>query len=455
MSLEMKEYWYRNINSLRKSSFIRSISILISGQAVSQFITLITIPIISRIYSEQAYGEFAIYLSTAQIILGIGPLGLRSAIMAPKELQRAKDVFFAAFMLETVIFTFFFIIALAISPFFHFYSISVPYKIAILLCFLYMSLSGYSQLLSVYVNRLSYNRLLFWNSIIGAFSTLFISIPLGYFGYGVLGLILAGIIGPLAASIQMMMKVNPIYKILNIKEIISVCSEFKEYILYQFPSNCITTLAIQLPNQAFSASYGNTALGGYAMSERVLGYPIRLIASPVGTVYFRHASKYMQEGKLEELGKFTYSFITKILYISFLPLLFFMIFSKHLFAFALGSKWESAGLIASILAIQYVFKFCEQCISYCLVVLNKQKINFLASIIYMAVIGISLGLGMIFFKTIIGAIYCFTIGSTIMQIILLNLDFYYLKIPIPKFILFLITYALIAAGITICVNIFI
>jgi O-antigen/teichoic acid export membrane protein len=119
----------------------------------------------------------------------------------------------------------------------------------------------------------------------------------------------------------------------------------------------------------------------------------------------------------------------------------FMIFSVQLFRFVLGNNWEAAGLIASILAIQYVFKFCEQCITYCLVVLGKQKINFVVSVIKLALIGTSIFIGIIFFNNILSTIVCFAIGSTIVQILMISVDFYYLGIRFSKFFLPLFLFA--------------
>jgi len=450
MRVSPKEYF----NIVKNSPFLRSVSVLVSGTFISQFITFITIPIVSRLYNEQAYGEFAIYASTTNIVLGIGALGLSSAIMAPKEMHRSKDVFFTAYVIEVIVFSLFFIAALCFAPFFHFYKISIPYILAIGLCYIYMMIYGFSALLSTYVNRLKLNRILFWNSVITACCIIFITIPLGYFGFGALGFILAGIFGSLASSIQMLTKVNPFHKILRLNEMVSVCKEFKKYIFFQFPSNLMDTISVQLPNQIFSASFGNTALGGYAMSERVLGYPIRLIAAPIGTIYFRHATNYVHDGKLIELGRFTYSFINKILLIAFFPLVLFMIFSQKLFGFVLGSKWETAGLIASILAIQYVLKFCEQCITYCLVVLNHQKINFLVSIIKLLIIGASLGIGIIFFNNILDTILCYAIGSSFMLMVNISTDFYYLGIPFPKVFLPIILFVTGAVALTLSVHYF-
>ena len=428
---------FKNIkNKIGKSDFFGSVAILVSSQFISQLISFLTLPIVSRLYSETDYGNFAIFSSTTAIILGIGAIGLNSAIMAPKELNKSKDVFFAAFVIQSSILTFFFVLALLIAPFFKFFKISsFPYTITLILSYIYMIIYGLNSLLIIYVNKLKLNKLLFWNTLIGTLSTLFITIPLGYFKFGFLGFVFASIVASIVICIQMMTQANPFYRKLNFKEIISICKEYKDYIIYQFPSNWVNTFTLQLPNQIFSRAFGNTTLGGYAMSERMMGIPIRLIASPVTTIYFRHATQLVNEGKNDELSNFTLSFALKFLKLAFIPVSLFMIFSKDIFGFVLGENWRIAGTIASIMSIQYVFKFIEQSFSYCLVVLGKQKINFFYSIIYFLVITISLFIGVFYFRKFIPAIICLTIGSLFMQIISLSLNFHYLGISKLKYLI--------------------
>lgn len=422
------------MNILRKykdSEFFKSVTILVSGNFVSQVVSLSTIPIISRLYSENDFGEAAIFFSTASIIVSISAAGLASAIMSPKDEKKAKDVFFTAFSIQQIIFTIFFIICILLSPRMKLYRISIPYIGVCVLTYIYLVTYGLNSLLSIYANRQGKNRILFINALIGSFSTLLITVPLGILGSGTIGFILAAIIASVIMSAQMLIRVNPFYRILSYREMVSIIIEFKDYILYQFPANLISSFSIQLPNQLLSRHFGNVALGSFAMCERVMGYPTRLIAAPITTIYFRHATKYIHEGR--NLGAFTYSLIKRMLLIIFIPITIFSIFSENVFVFVLGEKWKTAGFIAAILSIQYLMKFCNQCLSYNLVVLNKQINNLLLSIIQVVIITISLSCGILIFNNLLSTIICFAIGNTMVESITLAVQLYYLKLKVSSF----------------------
>ncbi len=414
------------------SDFLRSVSVLISGNILAQLISVITIPIVSRIYSVQAFGEFAIFTSTGSIVSGIAALGMGSAIMAPKEDAKAKDVFYTAFVSILTISTLFLAFSILIKPFFHLHQFSIPYLSVCLLIYLNIVLSGLSSILSIYVNRLKKTKVLFWNSLISVLATLCITIPLGLLKFNVMGFILASLCAASVAITQMLLRVNPFHRILGFRQIKEIFREYKDYVRFQLPANFISNFGIQLPNQLFSANFGNIALGGYSMCERVMGYPIRLIAAPISTIYFRHATQYVHEGRIGELGAFSLKLINKILLITFLPVALFMIFSTKIFILVLGSKWGPAGEIASILTLQYILVFCNQCISICLVVLNKQRVNLVFSVIQLGLIALSISIGLIFLKSLMGTILIFGIGNVIVQILSLSFNFYYLQIRMKR-----------------------
>lgn len=416
-----------NIHRLKKSEFLHAVTVLISGNVLAQVITLVNMPIVSRIYSVRAFGEFAIFSSTASIVGGVAALGLGSAIMAPKDDVRAKDVFYTAFIAMLFIVTAFFIVLLLLSSCLTFHHISIPhYKVCVLL-YVFLVLNGFSSILTIYVNRLKQNRLLFWNALISALATSCITIPLGLLGWGISGFITSAICAALLANLQMLIRINPFYKILSMKQVISVLKEFKEYVYFQFPSNLLSTFSVQLPNQIFSPYFGNVALGSYSMCEKVMGYPIRLIAAPISTIYFRHATQLLHEDRVNDLGKFSLRLMNRILLVAFIPVVCIMGFSEKLFIFILGDKWGPAGTIAAILTMQYVLLFCNQCLSYCLVVLNKQKINLYFSLLQFTLIIVSIITGIFVFESLLGAILFFAIGNMIVQILSLSFIFYYLN----------------------------
>lgn len=429
------------ITKIKNSVFWKSVAVLVSGTVIAQLLGLFTTPIVSRLYDPAAYGEYAIIVSTSSIILGIVTLGLNSAVMVPVSDEESDDVFMVAFFTMLFLSTFIFVVMIVVSPFKHFFNAGMDYVVSCILVYGLVVINNTKGLLSVYINRKKLNKVLFYNSLIGAMATLFITIPLGIIKLGGIGLITASIVAGFVENLQMIYHANPFIKLPRINTFISVYKKYRDFILYQYPSNFIENFAIQLPTQVFSSVFGNANLGSYSMNEKILGIPSRLIGTPINTIYFRTASEYSKEGK--DLGKFTFSLITKIMMVAFVPLVITVLWGEKIFSWVLGSKWGEAGRMASFLIVQYVFMFCSTCTSYCRVSIGKQKMNFIMSILRVVIIGLSIFLGISIFGDLFNTIVFFSVGSSIYLIIDMAINFYCMGKYFAKYLVFAGVYILI------------
>jgi len=422
------------------SEFIRKTSTLVSAQVIAQVIGLLSMPIVSRLYTKVAYGELAIVISVATILSSIIELGLNSAIMIPREIHEAKEVFSTSYLLQFGLVTIITIVIVAVKPQYQLFNIGVSYYVTCLLMYIYILLNNLSGLLRIYMNREGLYKALFWNSIIGALSTLCITIPLGLMGWGFMGFMTANLVSSFVCNAQMLWHANPFITV-KFSRRVALLKEYKDFIIFQLPSNIIDTFSKQLPNQILATSFGSAALGGYSMSQKVLGIPSGLIASPISTVYFKTADEFHKEGK--DLAKFTFSLISKTMLISLVPLVVLLAYGKEVFSFVLGEQWREAGIIASILGLQYVLMFCDTCTSYCRVSIGKQKVNFSMSIVKLTITIVSLSVGVVVYKNLIGTITCFAVGASCSYILDMGINFFCMKRYILKYFVFAISYCVI------------
>lgn len=440
------EYTKRKLST---NKFGSAVLTLVTGTALGQAISLLTVPIVSRLYDQVAYGEYAIIISCATIIGTVSQAGLASAIMAPKHNAEARQVFSTSFIVAFIA-TVLIIAALALtSGVFQVFSLSVPYWMGILLLFIYSLLNSSVNLIRIYMNRLGMYRALFWNSLIGALSTLLITIPLGFVCAGIIGFMVADIAGKTLCVIQMLSRSIPFTKI-NLEDCWVLLKKYKRYIIFQFPANFIHTCTQQMPNQVLESAFGNARLGSYSMTNKILAIPSRLIAAPINTAYFKEATDYYHNGK--DLGVFSFSLIKKILLCAAPLVLICMAFGEPIFAFVLGEQWRESGIIASILILWYTFDFCFSSTAYCRVAINKQRANFLISILCFIINALGFALGIYFFDDMLSTLVCFGIAGSISKIIDIILNFVCMKSHVKECVLFIGIYVagLILAAYVLC-----
>ena len=431
------------IQKIRANRFVSAVLVLMSGTALGQVIGLLTTPIVSRIYTTSAYGEYALFVSVAAILATVSQAGLGSAIMVPDEDHDAKLVFNSAFLFMGAFLCLSIIVLVILSPWVQVFSFGDPYVLSLLALAVHLLFLNASNLLRIFVNRMRMYKVLFWNSIISASATLVITIPLGLLGWGSWGFIIAGIAGNAVCCAQMLARINPFLRICwaDFKQVFVT---YKKFTFFQLPSNMIETLAQQTPNQILEATFGSASLGSYSMSNKILGIPSRLIASPVNQVYFRTAVDLHDDTK--RLAKFSLGLVQKI-YLAAAPLIIILIaFGEPVFFFVLGGQWAEAGTIAAMLSFQYVFIFCTTCMSYCRVALNRQGTNLIMSCVSLSVIVLSFVIGICFFDSLLSVLACYAVGSCLVAIADLTLDFICMKSCYAKFLITTVVFVLIVGS---------
>ncbi len=371
-------------NYVNKNPFWKSFFVLLTGTFLSQIVSVLSTPLISRIFTTSDFGVFAVISSFSTILINFFTFGLSSAVMTEKDNFKTKETFSVIFfllvfltfivLLFLVFFTYYFDIRiLVIEPYYFF-----------LFVFFFVVFNGLKSLLLVFFNKSSSNRILFLVSFISPFSTLLISAPLGLLGFGFLGLVMGGILSSFISCIFMLSREFPIIFKLSWQSIKSVFKRNKDFLLFQYPSNFLETLNQQLPIQYFSTVFGSSYLGEFNMNDKLIGTPTRLIGGPLNTIYFRTASKNTNNSI--KIDKLSFVLTTLILILGFPFGLLFVFYGPNIFSLLLGPNWIFAGELSRSLSIYYIFALIANALSYLRVSINKQKNNLLISIFHILIV---------------------------------------------------------------------
>lgn len=430
------------INKKISGGFFGSVLKVGSGNLIGQLIGVITTPILSRIYPELAYAEQAIITSTAAIAVNLVSFGLSAAIMRPKDSEESKRIVTAVSFITVGLTTGLFLFCLILQNSFKIFSVSGSYFVALFLSWLYIITTNLQSYVRMYVNRKGDYNKLFFNPIIGAIANIVIAIPLGLIGCGFQGFLITTIVSHTVSILHMCKGDIPYFHNFRPKDIVLVFKENCDYVLYQFPAGFINNTATEYPTQFLGRMFSVGALADYSMCLRILKYPIRLIAAPISTVYFKAATEYHREGK--NLAEFTYKMINRILIISFLPVALCCWFSNNIFGFVLGDTWASAGDVAAILAAQYVMLFCTDCVSYCRVAIGRQKVNLIYSLLRFLVTAVFSIVGFALFHSLKATLFALSFGSSLVYIFDMALNFYFLdKSLLKRYLLVSLTYVIV------------
>lgn len=143
-----------------------------------------------------------------------------------------------------------------------------------------------------------------------------------------------------------------------------------------FPSSLLQSICQLAPAILIAALYGPAMAGLYALSQRIVGLPVRLFSEAASQVLLSEL-RNARSSALHRLFLRTLALFSALGVAGALPLL---LFGPALFALIFGEPWREAGVIVQLLLPLHVARFVVLPISQILYSLNRQDIHLFSSI---------------------------------------------------------------------------
>ncbi|GAB6072765.1 oligosaccharide flippase family protein [Venenivibrio stagnispumantis] len=365
---------------LPKSEFTRNVLTLMTGTTIAQAIPIAISPILTRLYTPEDFGVFALFMAIVSIFGTIANGRYELAIMLPKKDEDAINIFALGFIINVVISLTLLIIILI----FHDYILKLlnNKEISPWLYFVPLTvfLMGIFNLLNYFNNRMKQYKDLakanVYKSIAGAIAQL----SLGFLKAGALGLISGQIISQMVSNTKLFINVkklnlfNHVYKI----KIIANAKKYKKLPLYNLPNAILDGLRESIINILINTFYSVATLGQFSLGRRMVQFPSSLIGSSISQVFFQKISN----AKESELYNIVKNFILKtILFFSPIFLIIY-IFAPFIFSIVFGEKWKLAGQIASFMTPWIFLNFITSPLSTIFIRLNLQEILLIFAVFY-------------------------------------------------------------------------
>lgn len=381
------------LNKLKpKSEFSRNVLTLMTGTTIAQAIPMAISPILTRIYTPEDFGVFAIYMSMAAIISIMATGRYEMAIMLPKEDEDVKKIVKLIVMILSsvvlVVFLIVFIFNFQISNLFENKEISnwlyfLP--LSILLTSLY-------QVFNYLLIREKNFKRLATNKVIVSTTNATTQLGIGLSVQNAFGLLLGNLLG-FIVSIFFIVKskvVNRYFNFTNLP-IKDVAKEYKNFPKYDVPSVLVNVMANQLPILALGKFFGLGVLGHYSLMYKVLMMPINLLSNTVLDVFKQKATEdYNRDGNCKVIFISTFK---RLVLIGFVPFTILGIFAPELFSFVFGEKWRVAGEFAQIMTPMFFINFIVNPLSYTFFIVQKQRMNLIGQMTLLVLTVISIYYG--------------------------------------------------------------
>lgn len=383
----------RLIGLLPETSFLRKLSILASGTVLGQALVILSSPLLTRLFTPAEFGLFAVFAGLAGIVGGLAGLRYEFAIpvMEADADAAALTVVAALAVLLTTL-----VLASLIWAFGAWFAdmVNTPalgpwlwlLPPAVLVWGLGSALTYWSVRRRTYkINAV--NRTLQLGSQAGS------QVGLGFLGTGGVGLIMGYTLGYVVRFGHFLHRLPAAdRRLLTTQPRATIWRRAREnwrYPAFGFPSAAFQSICQHAPAILLAALYGPMLAGFYALSQRIMGLPVRML-SEAGAKVFIGEIRDIEPAQLHRYFlRITFLFFS-IGCLGALPLVFY---APQLFSFVFGQPWLQAGEITRLLIPLYLSKFLEQPVSIILYYFNKQHLHFISTAINFIALITSFGIG--------------------------------------------------------------
>jgi O-antigen/teichoic acid export membrane protein len=406
------------------SSFHQNIVVLMMGTVLSQAVPIALSPILTRLYSPEDFGVFALYFSLSMILSVIVTGRYEMAIILPKEHSDALSVTKLAMLISVSVSLVLFIILLIFNnEIAHMLGNEAIGKYLLFLPLTIMIVGIYQSL-----NYLSFRheefKALAFSRFARAFNTTGFSLGMGYFKFSK-GLIVGDVIGQAIATVFIFFRCNRITGLtsekISFEKLKAQAIRYKHFPIFNVPSGLLEKSSGQVPIIILTRFFGNAFVGQFSLSQRVISAPSTVIAAAVGDVFRQQAIKlFIQNGSCRDLFVRT---LKNLFLLALVPFTILFIFSPPLFAFVFGEQWHVAGEYAQIMTPMFFLQFFVSPLSNMFYVAEMQQVDLVIQISLFVSLCSVLFIGFYFFKSSVVAISLFTTVYCIKYIIELILSY--------------------------------
>ncbi len=407
---------------LPQSTYARNVLTLMTGTGLAQAIPLAISPILTRLYSPEEFGVFALYMAIVSISAVLATGRYEQAILLPRQERDAAHIAVLVVMLSGLISVCFLVMILLFSS-----------QIALLLGnpklapWLYwmpasIFLLGTYQGLNHWSNRRAqYRRLAISRTVQSGSASL---AQLGYSGIEALSLVGGQVTGQMLATSVLagliLREDHRLIRVLRPLRCLALARKYINFPKYLIVAHGFNTASGQMPVLLLNALFSATTAGFFTLTQRVMGAPMTLVAGALGDVFRQEASQaYIRQGNCITIYKKT---LKRLLVISTLPFCIFFIVAPDVFAFIFGVQWRVAGEYAQILMPKFFFDFVAGPLSAMFVIAEKQRFDLLWQVgLVSAAIG-SFYIGY-WFSDVKTALACYVISCCLMQVVNLFMSY--------------------------------
>lgn len=402
-----------------RSSYVKNVLTLVTGTGLAQIIPILISPILTRIYSPEDFGVFALFVAIASVVSVIISGRYELAILLPKLDRNGFHVLVLALTVSCVVSFFLFLIVLIFSDELALYfDLGQAQEWLIWMPIFILFMSWY-QSLNYWCTRKALYRKLALNRVNQSASASIVQVGVGqFFSASPTGLVSGQIIGQALAVATLSSSIYKENKLeirkIKLSRVVFFAKKYIDFPKYLIVAHGFNAASSQLPVMLFGVLFNATVAGWYSLTLRVLMAPIGLVSGALGDVFRQEASlAYRKNGSCTKIYIETFR---RLVFLSVIPFAILYVTAPTLFAMVFGEKWIVAGVYAQILTPMFFLRFVISPLSSMFMIAEAQRLDLAWQVgLFLIVLG-SILIGAWYWDEEV-ALWVFSVGYSVMYVI--------------------------------------
>lgn len=368
------------IHHFDRSRLFKSVAWIAGGTALAQAVSMISQPVISRLYVPADFGLLSFFLAVLAVIQPLGTLTYSIAIpIADSDnlaLHLVRLCFGITLGMGLVLVA---VLAAFGETICRHWAVPGQFIYFWLLPVFFVGAAAY-EALSAWALRNKLFQVIARTKISQGISGAGIKIALGLLGIRPLGLLLGNIANNAAGCGSMLWKLlraEPGFlRGISLAGAASAAGRFARFPLVRLWARLLLAIYPKIPVFFIAARFGLEVVGQFGMAVGMASLPMTLIGQAVSQVYFAEIAQ-IGRSQPAEIRRIAIAIMKKMFLVGMLPTAVIVATGPWLFSFVFGEPWREAGAYARLICIPVFFRFVASPIASCLDVLEKQSTQFL------------------------------------------------------------------------------
>jgi len=369
-----------------------SVLTLISGTALSQLVLFAASPLLTRVYTPDAFGQYAMLSFALSLVLVAATGKYELAILLPEK----DDDGWALTGLTCLLAVLVTLMGAASACVWVAYTqpqslmgaegISRYGLLALASCM--VVLGAWQSTLLVWLNRRKQFSAISACRLVQSATMVLSQLALAPITRGLVGLVIGTIVGLLAGLVIQLMAIWPNRRPVPVlDDLWRLARTHSNLPWHSIPTDLIGTILSQFPVYFIGSRFSVAEVGYYSLAQRTLQAPMQIISNSFGEVFRREAAQLV--ATRGECRSYFLKTARLLGLVASLAVAATVLFAPPLFAWVFSDVWRQAGEFARIMILMYAMKFISSPLSFMFIIARRTRLDLILHSFFLGILLLS------------------------------------------------------------------